>query len=876
MGLLSKALGRADTKDHSSTCIISPTRHLLDNRKQMIHAILGPCYIPPLMMTLRQFSIHVSTTYGRTTGFPDEFIAPFISAMAGSGIGYATLAAEFIREIKHQYPGVPHGEIVSVLSEAFEKENIPDEVAKRANECLDLMERYEGSLEKAGLSDSADVIADAADLLDELDMSTLILDGFYELTPLELRLVQAMVNRVDNCLVLIPISHPGDDLSYCFSGDLAKSFEVTPELSELSDIKDNSENPPAFTHFPAKGLEDEVESIARHIKANHLNSRNRELEDTWIVFPKLAPYRSMVERVLTRYGIPHCFSSGQSLAEKPAYRDLICMLEAVAGDYPRVAFSRMLHSPYFRNIPPELRAQVPSVSLATGLIRGAHAWRRAFKAKGLLKEINTVLKALEPLSSISISSSYSTFVNVLLDVLARLGFEPSDEGIAETEDALGTLSMLDQIITDDTGDDVDTAKFIEAVKRALGAKSSASDNPGVRVAELFEVRGLEPRMLYLAGIKDGDLPAKPDMDFILPERVRSRLGLVDTNRFMHLQGHIFRRLSTSAYGLFMSYPQMEGDKLFLPSLFLSGTEAVDASIKGIYSEEERQTSGRHSLLAHPEVKGVSFNKKGGTLRVTAIDSYRSCPRRYFLENVLGTMPPDLLDYEIEARELGTIIHEVMEDLITIPLPSPDVFRTKAEKVLDQVLKGSGLDAYLASLMKESFLLLLDDIYALEQSLEEEGYTKHEAEMPVMEDLEGVALKGKIDRVITREGGSSLIDYKTGAVNLSGVGALRGEDLQLFLYASILEAKGMEPERVGIYSLKDMRIKWVPNSRDIKNGNDLSVLMGAAGKYLKEAASAMDDGDYPAQPLKDQRCRNCHERPYCPYIHGLGQNEQMEG
>ena len=31
---------------------------------------------------------------------PDEFIAPFISAMADSGIGYATLAAEFMSEIK--------------------------------------------------------------------------------------------------------------------------------------------------------------------------------------------------------------------------------------------------------------------------------------------------------------------------------------------------------------------------------------------------------------------------------------------------------------------------------------------------------------------------------------------------------------------------------------------------------------------------------------------------------------------------------------------------------------------------------------------------------------------------------------------------------
>ncbi|MCK4910796.1 MAG: PD-(D/E)XK nuclease family protein, partial [Thermodesulfovibrionales bacterium] len=661
MELLSKALGRADTKDHSSVCIISPTRHLLDNRKRMIHEVLGPCYIPPVMMTLRQFSIHVSTTYGGTTRFPDEFIAPFISSRADSGIGYATLAAEFISEIKHQYPGVPQDEIRSVLSAAFEKEDIPDEVAKRANECLDIMDRYESSLKNAGLSDSADVIANAAGTLDELDISTLILDGFYELTPLELRLVQALVGKVDHCLVLIPISHAGDDLSYCFSGELAKGFDVTPELI---DIKDNSENPPAFTHFPAKGLEDEVESIARDIKANYLNSRNRELEDTWIVFPKLAPYRSMVERVLTRYGIPHCFSSGQSLADRPAYRDLISMLEAVMGNYPRVAFSRMLHSPYFRNVPSELKARVPSVSLSTGLIRGANAWRRAFKAHGLLKEINTVLKALEPIKSLSDSSSFSSFVNVLLDVLARLGFEPSDQGIAETEDALGTLAMLDQIFGDGAGDKAGPGEFIEAVKRALGARCPSSDSLGVRVAELFEVRGLEPRMLYLGGLKDGDLPARPEMDFILPERVRSRLGLVDMSRFMHLQGHIFRRLSTSASGLFMSYPQMEGDKLFLPSIYLSGGTEKDLPVKGIYCEEELQTC-RATAPEPPkpkpkEVSSIAFAKEGTSIRVTDIDSYRSCPRRHFIEKVLGLTPTEVQQYEIDARELGIIAHRVME------------------------------------------------------------------------------------------------------------------------------------------------------------------------------------------------------------------------
>ncbi|MEJ2325240.1 MAG: hypothetical protein P8Y77_10780, partial [Nitrospirota bacterium] len=72
----------------------------------------------------------------------------------------------------------------------------------------------------------------------------------------------------------------------------------------------------------------------------------------------------------------------------------------------------------------------------------------------------------------------------------------------------------------------------------------------------------------------GDLPARPEVDFLLPDSVKTRLGLVDMHRNMRLQGYIFRRLAATAGALRLSYPAMEGDKLFLPSLFLWGGEPV--------------------------------------------------------------------------------------------------------------------------------------------------------------------------------------------------------------------------------------------------------------------------------------------------------------
>ncbi|HEB02629.1 MAG TPA: PD-(D/E)XK nuclease family protein [Nitrospirae bacterium] len=841
----------------------------MDDRKRTIHKGLGPCYIPPVMMTLRQISKHVAVTFGNKSALPEEFAAPLISSIAGIGIGYATLAAEFIREIKHKFPGADNESMAKGLESVFEKENTPDEVTKRVHECLDIMDLYNSSLERAGLSDSSDMILSAAGLVHNLDISLLVLDGFYEMTPVELKLAKALTSRADNTLALIPISHQDDDLSYCYSGEMADQFGVQPELVDISEKSSKSSS---YEYFPAKGLEEEVEAMARDIKANYINSRNRDLDDTWIVFPKIAPYRAMCGRILGRYGIPHSFFPASTLAESPAYRDLISVLESVFGGYRRVPFSRMLHSPFFSHIPLELKAAVPSVSLSSGLAGGEQAWRKAFKSKGLLKEFNTVLKILKPLKSSTSTASFGSFLNVLLDVLARLGFDPSGEGLSKTEDVLGSLVLLDSV----EGIKAGPAELIEATKRALGSIRSPREGSGVRVCELFDVRGLHPAKLYLGGLKDGDLPAKPDMDFILPERIRSALGLVDMDRFMHLQWHIFRRLCATSGSLSLSYPKMDGDKLYLPSIYLSGGTEKDLSVKGIYCEEELQTyRATAPELPKPkpkEVSSIAFAKEGTSIRVTDIDSYRSCPRRHFIEKVLGLTPPEVQQYEIDARELGIIAHRVMEGLISGPLPSLETFTERAGSILDDALNNSELDKYLADIMKESFLYLLDDIYALEQSLEEEDIKSHELEVDVRGSINGINLRGKIDRIDNNNDNTvSLMDYKTGASEISAVSALRGENLQLFIYAGMLAARGRSLKRVGIYSLKDIRLKWVPNQRDLKNGNDINTLIDAASTFLKETAAEMAHGSYPALPLKEDRCINCHERPFCPYIQGAGES-----
>ena len=112
----------------------------------------------------------------------------------------------------------------------------------------------------------------------------------------------------------------------------------------------------------------------------------------------------------------------------------------------------------------------------------------------------------------------------------------------------------------------------------------------------------------------------------------------------------------------------------------------------------------------------------------------------------------------------------------------------------------------------------------------------------------------------------LIDYKTGATQFSGTQVItKGATLQLFLYAALMEALGNKVERVGIYSLKDIKLSWIPGRNDRKHGRTIKDYIKGSLRFLEETVLNIRRGDFSASPLNEQPCRNCPERPYCPYI-----------
>ena len=180
------------------------------------------------------------------------------------------------------------------------------------------------------------------------------------------------------------------------------------------------------------------------------------------------------------------------------------------------------------------------------------------------------------------------------------------------------------------------------------------------------------------------------------------------------------------------------------------------------------------------------------IRVTDIDYYRTCPRRFFIEKVLQLEPPEAKEYRVEAILLGIIAHEIMQTLLSEPFVDAEDLRVRAEATIDRLLSEKPLENYWKNLIRDTFISILPELYELERSIIDEGYSFMSGELPVKgEIIKGIKLKGVIDRIDRKIRNSDvvveLIDYKTGTTQFIGSEVItKGTNLQLFIYAALMK------------------------------------------------------------------------------------------
>ncbi|MBR6898846.1 MAG: PD-(D/E)XK nuclease family protein, partial [Bacteroidales bacterium] len=285
---------------------------------------------------------------------------------------------------------------------------------------------------------------------------------------------------------------------------------------------------------------------------------------------------------------------------------------------------------------------------------------------------------------------------------------------------------------------------------------------------------------------------------------------------------------------------------------------------------------------------------------TGFEDYLECPLRYSYTKVLRISKEEDLDNDLDASQLGTCIHNVLEKIY-----APYVGRNVDANGLKQAL--ADLPQLMEAEFREYYLhgrdtegrnrfyhsvaeTQLRNLLKKEVALLEQGHT---LEMVAVEQMieppyllgqtpDGapIRLRGKVDRIDRLDGRLRVIDYKTGHLedkeitysstpNRNGEVVVPGKWFQLMcyalLYARSLPATGHQLPAIsaGIYPLRhlqsDVRLASWDGTVDIT-----PAMLDDFEGLLRDLCLELLNPDIPFRAAtRKEACRYCDVHSFCP-------------
>ena len=245
-----------------------------------------------------------------------------------------------------------------------------------------------------------------------------------------------------------------------------------------------------------------------------------------------------------------------------------------------------------------------------------------------------------------------------------------------------------------------------------------------------------------------------------------------------------------------------------------------------------------------------------SISISAYNSLVACPYQYYARYILRLNELDEVKEAIEKRDYGERVHDILRR-----------FHEHYPRVSDHV--AGEMELTLRSISEEVFADLLEQDFAARAWLarwdkclpaylawqagnEAQGWHYAESESEFDRQLEGIHLRGRIDRLDTREQEKRVLDYKTqGDQYLRNKLREPGEDVQLACYAYAHEAADAE-----FVSIENGAVKLVEPKHDVPQLAQLN-----AERLVQVMARIRGSAGLPANGI-DTACAYCEVRGLC--------------
>lgn len=391
--------------------------------------------------------------------------------------------------------------------------------------------------------------------------------------------------------------------------------------------------------------------------------------------------------------------------------------------------------------------------------------RGALKAlKGLQHEIRRAKTFSEALS------------NVLQTIYADLEIETSEASKPWRERAEAVRKLIAEVTTAENSFSNLTRDLARSlILQGLRKTKVYPDRPrdAHDLLGWLELLWNDAPQLVLAGVNEGKVPESVVGDAFLPETLRETFGLrTNAQRFArdaYLLEALCRRRANDAGQVDILVPQKAPDGspakpsrlLFLgaPDTLLPRTRQLFADTEGNQAATDYTTPWK---LTPPA--GLPMPER---ISVSALKTYLECPFRFFLRHILGMWSNDLEIREMSPAAFGTLVHAILARLEGVTIDS----QTKAADLLaklnafaeDEIKSQFGTKLSFALRLQKEAILARIAAYVERQIEDVQAHGSIQilnTESKFTVELEGLTLRGIIDRIDQRGEGIELIDYKT--------------------------------------------------------------------------------------------------------------------
>ncbi len=315
-------------------------------------------------------------------------------------------------------------------------------------------------------------------------------------------------------------------------------------------------------------------------------------------------------------------------------------------------------------------------------------------------------------------------------------------------------------------------KFFATFIKSINYPFPGTPLKGTQVLGFLETRNLKFDNVYFLDANADILPASKKEDTVLSHFIRENLGLSTYKTREKISKYYFNVLISNAKEAHIFYKD-SADK--------ERSSFVEKLIWDIEKENKKPQENDVYFKIQFEQKDPEPVKKDTAIinalkkrefSPSSIDTYLNCGLQFYHKYVLGLNEKDEISDDIDMRDIGTMVHDILENYFKIKMAESSLdieeddyklIMKEAKKVFDIRMKNHAMGY--EYIIKHQIKNRLKDILDYHKK-NFKGIKILDCEMGFKTEIDTkygiVKLRGRADRIDDRKGHIHIIDYKTGA------------------------------------------------------------------------------------------------------------------